>query len=166
VRHNAAYAPVATAVVIAVVGFIAMLAHQPWLFPSLGPTIFLQAVTPNEPSARVWNTGMGHLLGLLTGFGAVFLFDAEHTAPALMSGAPSIQRVAATALALAVTVALQELLRARHAPAAATCMLITLGAMPPTMQTVAALFIGVALAMALGEIPRRLHPERTRVYRS
>lgn len=48
-------------------GVLGMWAHQPWLFPSLGPTIFLQTVTPNESAARPWNTVRGHGVGIAAG---------------------------------------------------------------------------------------------------
>jgi len=58
------------------IGALGLWAGQAWLFPSLGPTIFLQAVTPHEPSAQLWNTLAGHAVGVAAGFGALFLFGA------------------------------------------------------------------------------------------
>lgn len=36
------WAPLAAALLMLIVGLIGLIAHQPWLFPSLGPTAFLQ----------------------------------------------------------------------------------------------------------------------------
>ena len=55
----------------------------------------------------------------------------------------SIHRVAATALAVSVTVGLQSVLNAQHPPAAATTMLVTLGGLKPNWSTVYIVSIGV-----------------------
>nr|WP_210530874.1 HPP family protein [Rubellimicrobium arenae] len=144
-------------------GIIGLLGHwagQAWLFPSLGPTIFLQAVTPDQPSARLWNTLAGHAIGVAAGFGALYLLHAQSDPPALSSGVLTIGRVAATALAIGATVALQLTISAQHPPAAATTLLITLGGLKPDWATVGSIIIGVALVAALGEGARQLHPGR------
>ncbi len=155
------YAALTSAVVMALVGGIGMWVRQPWLFPSLGPTIFLQTVTPNQPSARPWNTIVGHLLGIVAGFAALFLFGAQHELPPMASGVLEFGRVGATALAVGLTIAGQALLRAEHPPAAATTMLLTLGGLTPSMKTVVVIIIGVALVTIFGEAGRWLHPERS-----
>jgi len=133
-RHPAvspAYTVLLSALVMGVIGALGLWAGQAWLFPSLGPTIFLQAVTPHEPAARAWNTLAGHAIGVVAGFAAVFLFGAEHAPPALSTDVLSASRVAATAVAVGATVALQLAAKAQHPPAAATTMLITLGGLAP-----------------------------------
>ncbi|MDZ8053379.1 MAG: hypothetical protein RMX68_014275 [Aulosira sp. ZfuVER01] len=40
------WAPLTSAALILIVGLLGWVAHQPWLFPSLGPTVFLQAEQP------------------------------------------------------------------------------------------------------------------------
>jgi len=143
---------------IGAIGALALAAGQPWLFPSLGPTVFIQAVTPRAPGARIWNTIVGHAIGLGAGFAALFAFGAQNT-PAVMSAEIlSMQRVAATALAVSVTVGLQSVLNAQHPPAAATTMLVTLGGLKPNWSTVYIVTIGVLLASAFGVIVRICHP--------
>ncbi len=156
------YATALSGLVMAIIGVLGWWAGQPWLFPSVGPTIFIQVVTPNEPAARVWNTLIGHSVGVAAGFGALFLFAAQLAPPVVGGDLLSMSRVAATALAVAATVALQLLLRAEHPPAAATTMLITLGGLTPTTNTVGVIAIGVALVSAFGETARLLHPQRGR----
>jgi hypothetical protein len=155
------YAVLLSGLVIAGIGGLGMWAEQPWLFPSLGPTIFLQAVTPNDPSARPWNTVVGHGIGVAAGFLALFVCGAHH-APLPSESVIAGSRVAASALAVGLTVAGQLLIRAPHAPAAATTMLITLGGMPPSRRTLVAIVVGVGLIAALGEITRLRHPARSR----
>lgn len=134
------------------------MARQAWLFPSLGPTIFLQAITPHEPAARPWNTLAGHAIGAVVGFTAVLLFGAEHATPVPSTDVLSASRIAATALAVGATVALQLAAKAQHPPAAATTMLITLGGLTPDAQTVLVIAVGAMLVAALGEGARLLHP--------
>lgn len=136
--------------------------EQPWLFPSLGPTIFLQAVTPDQPAARPWNTLVGHAVGVVAGFAALYLLGAQADPPTLSAGVLTIGRVAATALAVGATIALQLALSAQHPPAAATTMLITLGGLRPEWSTVGLITVGVTLVATLGEGTRLLHPERGR----
>lgn len=152
------YAAVVSGLAIGAIGALALAADQPWLFPSLGPTVFIQAVTPRASGARIWNTIVGHAIGLVARFVALFAFGAQYT-PAVMSvEILSMQRVAATALAVSVTVGLQSVLNAQHPPAAATTMLVTLGGVKPNWSTVSIVTIGVLLAVALGVIVRICHP--------
>jgi hypothetical protein len=85
-----AWAPVAAAVLLAVVGALALLAGQPWLLPNLGPTAYLLAALPALPSGRIYNVIAGHLIGLASGIVAVSLTRAD-TAP-LVSKLASSQR--------------------------------------------------------------------------
>lgn len=39
-------------VITGIVGGLGLAFQQPWLFPSLGPTIFIHTVTPNQTAAR------------------------------------------------------------------------------------------------------------------
>ena len=162
-RHPAispAYAVLLSALVMGIIVALGLWAGQAWLFPSLGPTIFLQAVTPREPAARPWNTLAGHAIGVAAGFAALFLCGAQHAPPVMSTDTLSAGRVAATALAVGATVAVQLAARAQHPPAAATTMLITLGGLKPDLETVLVIAIGVALVAALGEGARLLHPDR------
>jgi hypothetical protein len=143
--------------VIGAVGVLAVLVDRPWLFPSLGPTIFLQTVNPDQSASTPWNTLAGHAAGAAAAFLALALFGALHTPPAVAGGVLTPSRAAASALAVGLTIALQQVARAQHAPAAATTLLLTLGALPATGGSVLALAIGVGLVTGLGEIARRLH---------
>lgn len=77
------WAPVTAAGLMFIVGIIGLLAHQPWLFPSLGPTAFLQVETPQQPTARFYNTVIGHCLGLCAGYLSLALLGAA-AAPAVL----------------------------------------------------------------------------------
>ncbi len=149
-----AYAPLMSGLAMGAIGALGLATGQTWLFPSLGPTVFLQTVTPGAPGARAWNTIAGHAIGLCAGFGALFFCGAD-AVPAAMGGELlSLARVEATALAVAATVGAQSLLKAKHPPAAATTMLITLGGLQPTWRTVASISAGVLLISVIGAIIR------------
>jgi hypothetical protein len=159
-RVSPIYAAIVSASVMAVVGMLGLWGGQPWLFPSLGPTIFLCAVSPNEPGTRPWNIIVGHGVGVAAGFAALFVFGAQHEPPALGAEGLTAARVAATALAVGATVAFQFLVDARHPPAAATTMLITLGGLTAEWNTIFVIIVGVGLVATLGEGVRRWNPDR------
>ena len=153
------YATLLATVVMAIIGVFGLWAREGWLFSSLGPTVFIQAVTPNLPAARLWNTLAGHAIGVAAGFGALFLFRAQHDPAAMATGVLTFGRVAATALAIGATVAAQFLAKAQHPPAAATTMLLTLGGLKPDWHTVMVIAVGVGLVAGLGELARWMPPE-------
>jgi hypothetical protein len=155
---SSAYAATVSALAIGSIGVFGLLAQQPLLFPSLGPTLFLQAVTPNSPGARCWNVVVGHALGLCIGFLALFLFKAETTPVVMTANVLSPERIAATAVAIGVTIALQTPLDAQHPPAAATTMLITLGGLKPAWSKMSSVGVGLLLVALFGSIIHILYP--------
>lgn len=150
------WAPLAAAFLMLIVGLIGLLAHQPWLFPSLGPTAFLQAEQPEQPSARFYNTVMGHLHGVIAGMLAVLILGASAAPPVLSTNDLTPVRVWASVLAVALNMLLGFVLKASHPPAAATTLLIALGGFKPTWQDVATIMIGVLIVAIVGEILRRI----------
>ncbi len=50
------WAPIASGVLILLVGLLGLAAHQPWLFPSLGPTAFLRRVIFFYDSKAGWKS--------------------------------------------------------------------------------------------------------------
>ena len=152
------YPAASAAVVLATIAALAILVRQPWLFPSLGPTIFLHAVNPDQPASKPWNTLAGHAVGAVAASLALVLCGATGDPSAMTSGMLTPARAVATVLATGATVGVQQAIRAQHAPAIATVMLLTLGGLKPTTDTAVALIAGVVLATALGELVRRFHP--------
>ncbi len=149
------WAPLVAAFLLLIAGLMGLLAHQPWLFPSLGPTAFLQAEQPEQPTARFYNTIMGHLHGLVAGLFAVLILGAS-TAPAVLStGELTPVRVWAAVLAVALNMLLGFVLKASHPPAAATTLLVALGGFKPTWQDAATIMIGVLIVAIAGEMLRR-----------
>ncbi len=157
-RRGAMRALVASAVgalAMATIGALGLLFDQPLLFPSLGPSIFILALTPDAPAAKSWNVTVGHAIGLCAGFASLFLFHAQSTPAVMIAQALSPERVAASTLAVASTIALQTFFCAAHPPAAATTLLIALGGLPPTGRTVATVALGVTLVALIGSAVRK-----------
>jgi hypothetical protein len=98
---------------------------------------------------------VGHAIGLCAGLASLFLFQAQATPAVMIAQALSPERVAASALAVASTIALQTLFCAPHPPAAATTLLITLGGLPPNWRTVATVSLGVTLVALAGAAVRK-----------
>jgi len=101
---SALYAGWVALVITGIVGGLGLAFQQPWLFPSLGPTIFIHTVTPNQEAARPWNTFIGHGIGAVSAFLSLALFGALHASPAMTAGHVTASRIAASALAVALTI--------------------------------------------------------------
>jgi hypothetical protein len=122
----AVYAGIVAAVALALAGLVGVLLHQPWLFPSLGPTIMVIAETPAQPAAHPRNVFVGHVVAVAAGYLAL-LVTGLRTAPSTVQAGLDGRRVAAAVIALVVTVAALQLMRMPHAPAGATTLIVGLG---------------------------------------
>ncbi len=150
------WAPLAAGGLMLLIGAVALAAGQPYLFPSLGPTAFLQAEYPDHRTSRAYHVVVGHLVGLAAGVLAVWVTGAGATPAALAGGQLTPARVAAAALAVPATMALQMLLRASHPPAVATTLLVALGAFRASGHDAVAIAVGVALIGLLGDVLRQV----------
>ncbi len=148
--------PLAAAALLIAIGLLGVLTNEPLLFPSLGPTAFLQAEDPEMRMARFYNTVVGHLIGLGSGVVAVLLLHANQAASAMATGRLAPVRIFASALAIALTIVIGLLLRASHPPAAATTLLVALGGFRFTARTLLVVVAGILLIGVLGEGLRRL----------
>ena len=144
----AGYAFTLTAVVVAVCGCIGLAVHQPWLFPSLGPTVMLFFESPGQPSARPVNTLIGHVVGIAIGIGCLALFGliGQSSAPV---GGLTPGYVAAGALSVAGTTLILTLLHRPHPPAGASTLIVSLGILSSPSQ-IASMVGAVLLVTALG----------------
>jgi CBS-domain-containing membrane protein len=132
-----------------IVGFTGIIANMPWLFPSLGPTAYLQAETPDKPTARFYNTVIGHFIGLACGFIAVALFSAWNAPAVLTTHHLTAVRVWTSALALSLTLLGNLLLRSSHPPAGATTLLVALGTFK-TITDAVTIVAGVLIVATFG----------------
>jgi hypothetical protein len=149
------WAPVTGALLIFVVGVLGLAAHRPWVFASLGPTAYLHAENPEHRSSRFYNTVVGHLVALGSGFFALWLLNAWNAPDVMASGDLTMVRVGASTVAIGVTVLLVLALRASHQPAGATTLLVALGTFQKFSDAMVVI-VGVLLIAAIGEPIRRL----------
>jgi CBS-domain-containing membrane protein len=140
---------------MAIIGALAWAVGMPWLFPSLGPTIAIQAQAPNTAVARPWNVVVGHAIGAIVGFACVWLTGSVHQAPVNLSHQISGARLIAAALAVTLSMAIQHSVDADHPPAQATTLLIVVGALDAGYEGAFIIAIGIMLVALLGEGVRR-----------
>jgi CBS domain-containing membrane protein len=121
---------------IALLAVLAMVWRVPLVFPSLGPTAFLLFASPEAASASPRSTLCGHAIGILCGYGALWLTGLQHAPSAMLEGV-NLARVAAAARSLAFTGALMILFGVVHSPAGATTLIISLGIITRPMHVLA-----------------------------
>jgi hypothetical protein len=153
------WAPLMSGVLTLIVGILSLLAGMVWLFPSLGPSIYLQTQKPADPASRFFNVVVGHLLGLAAGFAGLFLFNAFDDPVTLQAKQLTAGRLGAAVVALALTLLLTLLLKAQHPPAGATTLLTALGSIQ-TLQDSINLMIGVLIIAIAGELIRKTRTSR------
>jgi hypothetical protein len=152
---EAIWGPTSVAASIITVGLIGVLAGQPWLIPSLGPTAYTQAENPEHPTSRFYNVVVGHVVGLVMGFVAVALLNAWN-APSVLGDRELVPvRALAALISMVGTIAVAPVLRASHPPAAATTLLVALGALS-TLTDAINVMIGVLIVALVGELLRRV----------
>jgi CBS-domain-containing membrane protein len=151
-----AWVPLASGITLGVTGVLALLTHQLFLFPSLGPTAMMMTGHPHLPAAQPYNAVVGHLLGLAAGFFSVLVLGLADTPSIFAVRIATGPRVAAAVLAIALASGLELLLRAQHPPGAATTLLAALGSFRPTWHDAGAVFVGVVGVVATAHLLNRL----------
>ncbi|HET7473910.1 MAG TPA: HPP family protein [Candidatus Limnocylindrales bacterium] len=153
------WSPLAAAGLILIVGVFGLAVGKPWLLPSLGPSAALIALSPAHPTARMWNTLAGHILGIAAGFLGIALAGAAVAPSPLIDGQLVVSRVLAATIAILLTMLLMTMFRASHPPATATTLLVALGA-TATADKALSIVAGVVIVALGGELIRRFRLER------
>jgi CBS-domain-containing membrane protein len=141
-------------IAIAAMAFVAFVAGEPFVFPSLGPTAFLLFYTPLLPASSPRNTLGGHAIGAAAGYLSLVVFGLTDAAPALASEVTGA-RVGAAALSLGLTSGAMVWARVPHPPAGATTLIVSLGILREPEQLVL-LMLAVALLVGQGFVINRL----------
>jgi CBS-domain-containing membrane protein len=149
------WAPITGALLIFLIGILGLAARKPWLFASLGPTAYLHAENPEHRASRFYNTVVGHLVALGSGFFSLWLLDAWNAPDVMATSHLTMVRVGASTIAIGITILLVLALRASHQPAGATALLVALGTFQ-TWKDAMVVIIGVLFIAAIGEPIRRL----------
>lgn len=113
-------------ITIALLTVVAIVTHNPFVFPSLGPTAYLFFFSPLAEASAPRNAIYGHAIGLICGFFA-FYVTGMHVFGQGAGGQVYLPRILASALALSLTGAVMVLLHVNHPPAGATTMIVSLG---------------------------------------
>lgn len=150
-----AWAPVITVAVMSLPAIIGVLTGQLLLFPSLGPTVVLQAHLPRHASSHIYNVVLAHLIGLASGDICVIVLGLANSPSVFATRGLSEARVVAAALALLLATTVEVILRVSHPPAAATTLLAALGSFKPNGRDTASVLVGVIIVATAGEIVRR-----------
>ena len=125
-RKELVIAPICEGALILTVSIVGWLTKSPLVFTSLGPTAFEMIETPKRPSARPYSVIVGHLIGVLAGFAALWITNAWAT-PGISSGRVALPRVAAATISALLTVLVTLLVHATQPAALSTTLLISLG---------------------------------------
>jgi len=139
---------------IATLSLVAWATHNAFVFPSLGPTAFLEFYQPLAEASSPRNTIAGHLVGILAGYGSLAAFGLTNAAP-VTSGGVTLARIGAAALSLAATSGAMVWLRVPHPPAGATTLIVSLGILSQPRQLVimeAAVVLMTAQAFAINRL--------------
>ncbi len=150
-RGVGTWSAVVSALALAVAGLVGLALKQPWLFPSLGPTLMLLAETPRQPAAHPRSVLVGHLVGIAAGYLALVATGLTDDPPVIQEGLTSA-RVVAAALSVAVTALVLQAVKCPHPPAGATTLIVSLGllAKPSQLLTIAlSVLLVTAIAVAL-----------------
>ena len=150
-----AWAPVITVAVISVPAIVGVLTGQLLLFPSLGPTVVLQAHLPRHASSHIYNVVLAHVIGLAAGELCVIVLGLAATPSVFATRNLSEARVVAAALALLLATTVEVILRVSHPPAAATTLLAALGSFKPSARDTISVLLGVIIVATAGEVVRR-----------
>jgi CBS-domain-containing membrane protein len=142
-------------VLIVAAGAMSLATGRPWLFAGLGPTAVMIAASPGHPTTRFHAVVVSHAAAFICAWLAVLLLGVGGE-PTLLGKAIPVVRVWASALAVAVTALVMPSLRAYHPPAAATALLVTLGAYRVTWNNSFSLLAGVLVVALLGEWFQRI----------
>lgn len=143
-------------VVLLLAGAVGLAAEQPWLFPSLGPTVMLFFTAPHQASSRPRNTLVGHVVAIAVGY-ACLVVSGSLGAPPAPTGGLTVGYVAAAAVSVAVTTVVLQLIRLPHPPAGASTLIVSLGILDEPLQLLD--MVGaVLLVTAAGWALQRLVP--------
>lgn len=145
------------AAVLTAVGLADRLLAWPLLTATVGPTAYQLLAHPEEKAARLRNAVVGHAAAVGIALAAIAAFGLWQESSAAKLGHVNGPQVAATAVAVGVTLLALELLDAHHAPAAATAVLITTGLARPG-RPLAGLVLGLVLVLVLAPLLTALFP--------
>lgn len=148
------YGALVAVVTLGVAGAVGIALGQPWLFPSLGPTVMVLAETSTRPAAHPRNAVVGHVIGVVAGYLTLLVTGLTDAGPVLETGL-DVARVLAALLSMVLTSVTLGLLGAPHPPAGATTLLVSLGLLtsgPALLSIVLSVLLVVAVATGMNAL--------------
>ena len=140
---------------LACVGIGGRFLEWPLLTATLGPTLYVFLAHPQSETSRVRSAVIGHGTAVALGLAALAAFGLwTHPASAVL-GHSSLRQAGAAAVAVGCTLAVLQLTRSHHAPAAATAILVATGLARPGLPLFG-LVVGLAGVVILGPLLARL----------
>jgi hypothetical protein len=156
------WVPLASAMLIVLVGAIGAWMRQPWLFAALAPTALMVAANPGHETTNFRAIVVGHLAAIACAYLALLMLNAGTSPTMLATRVVPYPRIWASAAAMAMLAIVMPQLRSFHPPAAATALLVTLGAYRMSGKTPLALMGGVVVIALASEGLQRFRPRRGR----
>jgi CBS domain-containing membrane protein len=147
-------------ITIGVLALLALMSHNPFVFPSLGPTAYLLFFSPLARTSSPRNTILGHAIGLICGYVA-FVVTGAGVLPFGVHPGIFWPRILAAALSLSATGAFMVLLEVSHPPAGATTLIVSLGIISKPGELViieVAVFLLVAQALVINRLAGLPYP--------
>jgi len=144
-------------VLMLVIGLMAAVTHLPWVFPSLGATVFILIAVPAAPPASSRNTVCAHLIGIACGALALVIFGLFSTPPNLAD--VTAPRVGAIAVACALTALVTLHFNVPHPPSLATTLIVSLGVIRAP-RDLAVMAMSVVLLVVIARIANYLRGYR------
>jgi CBS-domain-containing membrane protein len=147
-------------ITIGVLALLALMSHNPFVFPSLGPTAYLLFFSPLGKTSSPRNTILGHAVGLVCGY-AAFVVTGAGALPFGVHPGIFWPRILAAALSLSATGAFMVLLDISHPPAGATTLIVSLGIISKPSELIiieVAVFLLVAQALVINRLAGLPYP--------
>ena len=147
-------------ITIGVLALLALMSHNPFVFPSLGPTAYLLFFSPLAQTSSPRNIIFGHAIGLICGY-AAFVVTGAGALPFGVHPGIFWPRILAAALSLSATGAFMVLLEVSHPPAGATTLIVSLGIISKPGELViieVAVFLLVAQALVINRLAGLPYP--------
>jgi hypothetical protein len=144
---------------IAIVAEVSLVLREPFLFPSIGPTVIAVVSRPAMRQNRPVSIISAHYFGLAVAFALLFLFHLYGQPSTLQEGFTQ-SRVLVVTLSIGITVIFEENTPLYHPPAAATTLLVALGVMA-TPTTLLSIVVGIALIAMVAATYEHFSPKAT-----
>ncbi len=140
---------------LAVISAVAYATQFPLLFPPLGPSAFILFRMPMSATAAPRTVLLSHLLGLASGFLALFLGYILFSSGAPDSGTVTSGSIAVLSMAMGLSSLSMIWLECNHPPATATALIVAMGFITTLTQAIG-FIIAVILLISMAILFNRI----------